>query len=149
MIRVFINLLKKKVLKSIRQIRVGKPGKNLINADLIYIGTKYMKFNPCLTCGACCAFNCVSFLKGETDHNVPIEMTGVLTKTHRFMKGTNSKNPFCIALKGKIGVKVECMIYENRPPCCRSFFRSWENGKGNSSCDKARSFYQLQPFSQY
>ena len=110
---------------------------------------KYMTFNPCLTCGACCAFFCVSFPNNEAGDNVPIEMTSILDQSRCFMNGTQAKNPYCIALKGKVGTQVECLIYSNRPSCCRNFFRSWQNGKGNSLCDKARTYYGLHPFSQY
>jgi Fe-S-cluster containining protein len=76
-------------------------------------------------------------------------MIGPLDPSHSFMKGTESKSPHCIALKGIVGTRVECLIYQNRPSPCRNFIRSWEHNRGNFLCDKARSYYNLQPFSKY
>ncbi|NOX34322.1 MAG: YkgJ family cysteine cluster protein [Deltaproteobacteria bacterium] len=112
-----------------------------------------MKQSPCKTCGACCAFFCVSFPDNETNAVlkgvVPIEMTSRLNEFKSYMKGTNSHNPRCIALDGQVGFKVKCMIYKNRPSICRDFILSWKNGVGNLLCDRARAVFGLQPFTQY
>ena len=109
--------------------------------------------NPCLRCGACCAFFLVSFPSHETDQGagglVPFELTGESANSRRCMKGTETKQPRCIALGGTIGARVNCTIYKNRPSTCRAFRRSWEKNEGNFLCDKARSAYGLQVFSQY
>ena len=108
---------------------------------------------PCETCGACCAFFCVSFPSSETSDCagglVPIDMTTQLNKDKCFMKGTLTKNPRCVALQGKVGYKVKCSIYENRPSTCRKFNVSWENNTGNYLCDRSRIFFGLQSFSKY
>jgi uncharacterized protein len=115
-----------------------------------------MKSNPCESCGACCAFFCVSFSCKETSDNaidvdwtVPVDMTSYLNESKRFMQGTENPNPRCIALEGNVGEKVKCNIYANRPSACREFNMSWENNTGNFLCDKSREFYGLQSFSQY
>ena len=109
--------------------------------------------NPCLKCGACCAFFLVSFPSHEIDQNagglVPYELTGESAYSRRCMKGTESKRPRCIALNGFVGTRVHCQIYRNRPSTCRAFRRSWEDNVGNSLCDRARAVYGLQEFTQY
>mgnify|MGYP002063433598 FL=1 len=109
--------------------------------------------NPCLRCGACCAFFLVSFPSYEADQStgglVPIELTGESANSRRCMKGTETKQPRCVALGGTIGAHVSCSIYNNRPSTCRAFRRSWERNEDNFLCYKARSAYGLQVFSQY
>ncbi|MBT8328755.1 MAG: YkgJ family cysteine cluster protein [Desulfofustis sp.] len=109
--------------------------------------------NPCLRCGACCAFFLVSFPSHEADQStgglVPFELTGESANSRRCMKGTEIKQPRCIALGGTIGAHVNCRIYKNRPSTCRAFRRSWELNVGNFLCDKARAAYGLHVFSQY
>ncbi len=109
--------------------------------------------HPCEFCGACCAFFLVSFPSGETDDReggfVPLCMSGCSSETKRFMHGTETGRPRCIALQGVVGTRVSCSIYDKRPTTCRAFNRSWENDTGNTLCDRARSVFGLQPFSQY
>ena len=109
--------------------------------------------NPCLTCGACCAFFLVSFPSHETDQSsgglVPFELTRKSADSRRCMKGTETKRPRCVALKGFIGARVNCRIYASRPSTCRAFSRSWEHDESNFLCDRARAAYGLQIFSQY
>ncbi len=109
--------------------------------------------HPCESCGACCAFFLVSFPSGETDDCeggvVPFGMSGCSSETRRFMNGTEKRSPRCMALQGVVGKRVACSIYEKRPTTCRAFNRSWENDTGNTLCDRARSVFGLQPFSQY
>jgi len=62
------------------------------------------------------------------------------------MKGTSGKHHRrCVALEGRIGEKVGCSIYVNRPSPCRAFAASFENGKRNPRCDEARSAHGLKP----
>ena len=110
-------------------------------------------YHPCETCGACCAMFLVSFPNSEADDVeggfVPLVLSGRRDDTRRYMSGTELKHPRCIALQGVVGVGVTCTIYEKRPTTCHNFLRSWEDGNGNFLCDKARSVFGLQPFSQY
>ncbi|VEA73945.1 Flagellin N-methylase [Serratia rubidaea] len=85
--------------------------------------------NPCVSCGACCAYFRVSFYWAEGDDGggvVPSALTEPLTPFLRCMQGTNSKSPRCTALDGEIGRAVSCSIYLNRPTPCREFDASGE-----------------------
>ena len=61
-----------------------------------------MLINPCLECGACCAFFRASFYWAESDlaqpMGVPSELTDKLNDFRLFMQGTNGSHPRCIAL---------------------------------------------------
>ncbi|ATA22239.1 hypothetical protein EDC48_11854 [Gibbsiella quercinecans] len=104
--------------------------------------------NPCVSCGACCAYFRVSFYWAEADDGggvVPASLTEPLTPFLRCMQGTNSKSPRCTALDGEIGKAVSCSIYLNRPSPCREFDQSGLNGLRNEACDRARARYGLPP----
>jgi uncharacterized protein len=105
--------------------------------------------NPCLRCGACCAFFRCSFYWRECDDvtpgGVPAGMTEDLTPFRRAMRGTNDKTPYCAALAGTIGVSAACSIYERRPGTCRIFVPAWYNGDPNPDCDRARAAHGLPP----
>lgn len=106
-------------------------------------------YNPCLTCGACCACFRVSFYWAESDlaipDGVPHHLAEHLQSHYLAMKGTGSRTPRCIALLGTIGKGVHCAIYLKRASVCRNFAPSWENGTVNEWCDKARLIWGLQP----
>ena len=108
-----------------------------------------MKPNPCLTCGACCAFFRASFYWAEADDStpggVPVEMTRKLNEFRRSMIGMDGTKPRCISLQGEIGKEVFCSIHERRSSVCREFEPSWENGHYNERCDKARLAWGLEP----
>ncbi|MCJ7603324.1 MAG: YkgJ family cysteine cluster protein [Desulfobulbaceae bacterium] len=104
--------------------------------------------NPCLDCGACCAFFRASFYWAESDlateGGVPAELTEKLNDFRMVMQGTNGSSPRCIALTGIIGKKVYCNIYEKRASVCRDFQPAWLNGEPNERCGKARAQWGLQ-----
>ena len=106
-------------------------------------------FNPCLACGACCAFFRASFYWAEaadaTPDGVPVELTDEFPPHFRIMKGTDQKDPRCIALEGDIGRQVTCTIHPRRSTSCRDFAPAWENGIPNDRCDKARAAHGMQP----
>jgi Fe-S-cluster containining protein len=106
-------------------------------------------YNPCVACGACCAYFRASFYWSESDlattGGVPQELTEHLQSHYLVMKGTDSRTPWCIALKGIIGAQVRCDIYDRRSSVCRNFPPSWENGVHNERCDKARVKWGLPP----
>lgn len=110
-----------------------------------------MPTNPCLTCGACCAFYRASFYWAESDlahpEGVPSGLTEKLNDFRLYMKGSTGSRPRCIALMGIIGKKVHCSIYERRASVCRDFPASWEYGIHNERCDRARLFWGLTPLS--
>ena len=110
---------------------------------------KPMGINPCLSCGACCAFYRASFHWSEAeDHTaggVPLKMTQKLNDFRLFMIGSGGAAPRCIALLGDIGRSVRCCIYERRPSVCRDFETSWQKNTPNPRCDKARLAWGMQP----
>ncbi|MBJ3815554.1 YkgJ family cysteine cluster protein [Shimwellia pseudoproteus] len=104
--------------------------------------------NPCMTCGACCAWFRVSFYWAEGDDAagpVPAAMTEPVTPFLRCMSGTNQKSPRCTALQGEPGKQVSCTIYHQRPSTCREFAMSGENGVTNGACNRARAAWGLAP----
>ncbi len=103
--------------------------------------------NPCLQCGACCAYYRASFYWAEANdlYGVPPELTEKLNDFYIVMKGTNRPRPYCSALNGQIGAQVFCSIYERRASVCRDFVPAWENGQPNDRCDKARAAWSLPP----
>jgi len=105
--------------------------------------------NPCLTCGACCAFYRASFYWAETTAGspggVPEHLTEKINDFRVQMKGTRGEKPRCIALLGEIGKHVQCNIYEQRASVCRDFPPSLLDGVVNERCDKARQAHGLQP----
>lgn len=107
------------------------------------------EYNPCIACGACCAYFRASFYWAETDAcntgTVPVGMTEKMTDFRCVMQGTNQPNPRCIALIGDIGKSVRCSIYELRASVCRDFKLSYENNIHNPDCDKARAAHNLPP----
>lgn len=102
--------------------------------------------NPCLTCGACCAFFRVSFYWAEGNDasgDVPVQYTEQISPYLRCMTGTNQKSPRCIALIGTPGQSTSCLIYESRPSTCRDFTVSGDNGGPNEACNRAREKFGL------
>lgn len=104
--------------------------------------------NPCLTCGACCAYFRVSFFWGECQSaggSVPDNAVIAINSTYVAMIGTDRKPSRCTALEGSVGEKVRCSIYSNRSSSCQHFHASWEFGEHNPDCDAARAAYGLTP----
>jgi len=102
--------------------------------------------NPCMTCGACCAYFRVSFYWAEADDAggvVPVDLTEPLSLLMRNMRGTNDRTPRCAALQGEPGSCVSCGIYEQRPSPCREFAMSGEDDVVNEACDRARARHGL------
>lgn len=105
--------------------------------------------NPCLTCGACCAYYRVSFHWSETERALggvtPAELTVQLDFHRAAMRGTCGSSPRCVALAGEVGGTVRCTIYAQRPSPCREFAPSWREGTPSERCDKARAAFGLAP----
>ena len=106
-------------------------------------------WNPCLTCGACCAHFRVSFHWSEADPDAggvtPGDLTAKLTPHHAVMLGTERQPPRCVALDGQIGAAVTCAIHALRPSPCREFQASWVDGVHSERCDRARAAHGLPP----
>lgn len=106
--------------------------------------------NPCLTCGACCAYFRILLNWTEVDEfhpdGVPETMTARVTDYLRVMLGTDEPPTRCIALEGEVGVSVRCKIYEKRCSMCREFSPLfWDDGTPNEACDRARAAFNLCP----
>ncbi|MCF8090896.1 MAG: YkgJ family cysteine cluster protein [Desulfotignum sp.] len=101
-------------------------------------------------CGACCAFFPVAVQQADlVGPGLPPALTCFDKNHQQLMKGTQTSLSRCAALKGVVGTRVACTIYDDRPAICRNFQRSWENGRSNPLCDQARGIYGLQAFSRY
>jgi len=100
-------------------------------------------FNPCLECGACCAYFRVSFHWIETvEKKIPDSFLEFIGANRLCMKGTNERPPRCHCLKGDVGTEVLCTIYEQRPSPCRDFMFSTME-LPNEACDRARELFGL------
>jgi Fe-S-cluster containining protein len=89
----------------------------------------------CTSCGACCASFRVDFSVCELDTQqgqVPSGLTVEVTVNTARMLGTDHVPVRCAALSGKLGLKVNCAIYEWRPSPCRDF------EEGSDACAQAR-----------
>jgi len=98
--------------------------------------------NPCLSCGACCAYYRIVFYWDECDAvpggSIPLVFAERLNQEIACLKGTNSYPPRCAALVGEIGKQVFCSIYEHRPSTCREFNEYELDGTPNMRCFKLR-----------
>ena len=92
--------------------------------------------NPCVTCGACCAYFRVSFYWAEA-RALPDALIEQVSPWLGCMAGTNRPAPHCHCLHGEVGVTVECSIYAERPSPCR------ELTPGDERCTRARARYGL------
>ena len=105
--------------------------------------------NPCIACGACCAFFRVSFywmeIEGASGGTVPEALTERVNRHHLCMRGTGGANPRCVALQGEVGKHVYCSIYSQRSSTCREFSMAWEAGQPNDMCDRARAAWGMPP----
>ncbi|MFZ6657090.1 YkgJ family cysteine cluster protein [Undibacterium sp. TJN19] len=96
------------------------------------------KKEPCLDCGACCASFRVSFYWAEAEiSKIPDSLIETLTPVYTCMAGTNSRQPRCQALTGKVGQSVKCEIYAQRPSPCH------EVQAGDEKCLQARARHGL------
>ena len=90
--------------------------------------------NPCLTCGACCAYYRVSFHWSESERflggRTPPRLTAQISPHRVAMLGAERMPPRCLALEGEIGKAVSCSVYALRPSPCREFAASWAGGVG-------------------
>jgi Fe-S-cluster containining protein len=98
-----------------------------------------MEFD-CRSCGACCRGWVVEV---ERDSDVPTRLVKddpvygpVMRETGIPAGGNSYKNTGrgqCVALRGQVGTKVGCSIYDRRPRVCRQF------EVGGDDCLEARS----------
>ena len=76
---------------------------------------------------------------------VPAELTEKLDPHRVVMRGTQGRQPRCIALEGTIGEAACCGIHPIKPSVCREVLPSWEFGEHSPQCEKARIAYGLAP----
>ena len=100
--------------------------------------------NPCISCGACCAYYRVSFYCGEledgSDGAVPAALATRVAPMIACMKGTEHGHGRCVALIGELGQPgIACRIYERRPSTCREFDNGLEDGTPNPACQRLRA----------
>lgn len=112
----------------------------------------------CQSCGLCCVYTFAEvdphLPKVGDEHPAPwrgyveVEFTagvryndelldefedcGVTWTCMRMEIPEGQNQPQCVALRGTLGVRVECSVYDGRPTCCRDF------EPGSSACRKAR-----------
>ena len=85
--------------------------------------------NPCLSCGACCAFS----------HEWPrftLETESEILAIRPALageRGMRCVGDRCSALSGEVGVKTACEVYDVRPHVCRSC------EAGDPECNMARA----------
>ncbi|WP_273428818.1 YkgJ family cysteine cluster protein [Chitinibacter tainanensis] len=104
--------------------------------------------NVCLSCGACCAAFRVSFDRSELSSEggtVPDSLADDETAYTARMRGTDYAQPRCLALVGKVGERVSCGIYFERPSPCREFGALAEIGVYSAACNRARARHGLPP----
>ena len=86
--------------------------------------------NPCMTCGACCAYFRVSFYWAEASDGggtVPVHLTEPLTPFCAAWRHQSKAGP--LRVQGEPGVSTRCAIYEDRPSPCREFAMSGKMGR--------------------
>ena len=99
----------------------------------------------CLTCGACCRSHlCVGVRPSDSVEpdlvwNITVETEGKEIVVDRYLK-RNEETFACTALKGTIGERVECTIYETRPVMCRQI------EAGSDRCHAIRRAFGIEPF---
>lgn len=76
---------------------------------------------------------------------VPPELTEKLDPHRLVMRGTQARQPRCVALQGTVGRAASCGIYAQRPSVCREVMPAWETGLPSPQCDKARFAHGLPP----
>ena len=120
-----------------------------INQHKVKLLPSIDELNPCFTCGACCANYRISFYWSEGDDTtpggVPVALTEKLGNFRLSMIGTSGTTIRCIALKGTVGDRVQCTIYNHRSSVCRNYNASWFEGFENLRCDEARAAWGLLP----
>ncbi len=104
---------------------------------------------PCRSCGACCATYRVTMPRCELDSapggRVPTGLTETYTATTACMREHPDLPGRCIALAGRIGTAVNCVIYAQRPAACSEFAPLALLGLADESCNDARRRHGLAP----
>ncbi|WP_024510851.1 YkgJ family cysteine cluster protein [Bradyrhizobium sp. ARR65] len=91
--------------------------------------------NPCVTCGACCAYS-ENWPRFSTEDDAALELIPEQLVNARG-SGMACENDRCAALTGRIGVATSCAIYAIRPDVCRTCM------PGDPECTMARRKHGL------
>jgi uncharacterized protein len=93
--------------------------------------------NPCVSCGACCAYS-ENWPRFSTEDDAALELIpAVLVNTRQ--SGMRCEGDRCAALSGNVGVATSCTIYAVRPEVCRTCM------PGDAECAMARRKFGLPP----
>lgn len=93
--------------------------------------------NPCLTCGACCAYAADwPRFSLESDAALARIPEGLVNSALSGMRFIGDR---CAALTGEIGKATACAIYDIRPDVCRDCL------PGDDACTVARQKYGMEP----
>ena len=95
-----------------------------------------LKIPDCQDCGACCAYEPLWIEVTSVEAQKIDSSMRVLGDIEAYAMKTGSDHR-CVALKGRIGKKVECSIYKDRPAACRNFSR------GSDHCIYLRGVHRL------
>ena len=103
--------------------------------------------DDCRTCGACCGptyddethvdlfdVDVARLSPAYRRTNVAHSGTGLALRTKR----TKQSGTVCVALRGTVGRRVSCGIYDRRPDACRCF------SPGGAACLEARRALEIQ-----
>lgn len=71
-------------------------------------------------------------------HGTPPELIEKFDRHRLVMRGTQAREPRCVALLGTVGDRAACGIYAQRPSPCRELAPAWEDGRPSPQCDRAR-----------
>jgi Fe-S-cluster containining protein len=87
--------------------------------------------NPCLSCGACCAYS-ENWPRFSTEDETALDrIPQALVNAQR--SGMRCEGDRCAALTGQIGKATSCAIYPFRPDVCRACL------PGDPECAMARN----------
>lgn len=96
-----------------------------------------MTSSPCNACGACCSTSPESprfTIESEPEiRRIPQAFVNDESS------GMRCDGARCAALRGEVGVRTSCAVYEDRPDVCRTCV------PGDSACAIARSRFRLPP----
>jgi Fe-S-cluster containining protein len=91
--------------------------------------------NPCLACGACCAYS-ENWPRFSTEDDAALDLIPKELVNARG-SGMRCEGDRCAALKGEIGEATACTIYPIRPDVCHAC------QPGDAECALARGKYGL------
>ena len=97
----------------------------------------------CRKCGACCVSPYDSDRYVDLDEDDPARFSLLFRKHAVVGRSLRTKhdaagNCVCVALRGTVGQRVSCSVYENRPRVCRAF------RPGSGDCRQARRELSLE-----